>query len=75
MDRRYCPICDSSVYGYCSEKMFHDSCCCSPHNDYYPLPFQCQFADCSFLHANSCKEHSLIAGCCCIDKLNIFFKQ
>lgn len=32
------------------------------------LPYQCHFADCSFLHANSCREHKLITACCC-DKL------
>ncbi|XP_050315877.1 uncharacterized protein LOC126750343 isoform X2 [Anthonomus grandis grandis] len=64
--RRRCPICDSSVYGYCSEKLFHDSCCCSDPNDPYDrLPYQCQYADCSFLHANSCREHKLISACCC----------
>lgn len=26
---RHCPKCDSSVFGYCSDKLFHDSCCCS----------------------------------------------
>lgn len=23
-----CPLCDSSVYSYCSYKQAHDSCCC-----------------------------------------------
>lgn len=23
-----CPLCDSSVYSYCSHKMVHDACCC-----------------------------------------------
>lgn len=23
-----CPLCDSSVYSYCSHKLLHDSCCC-----------------------------------------------
>lgn len=33
--RRRCPLCDSSVYSYCSEKLFHDSCCChNPNNPY-----------------------------------------
>lgn len=33
--RRRCPLCDSSVYGYCSDKLFHDSCCChNPNNPY-----------------------------------------
>lgn len=26
---------------------------------------QCQYSDCSFLHANSCEEHQLITKCCC----------
>lgn len=26
---RQCPKCDSSVFPYCSDKLFHDSCCCS----------------------------------------------
>ncbi|XP_060533155.1 uncharacterized protein LOC132706084 [Cylas formicarius] len=64
--KRRCPICDSSVFSYCSDKLFHDSCCChDPNNPYDRLPFQCQFADCSFLHANSCHEHQLITACCC----------
>lgn len=33
--RRQCPLCDSSVYSYCSEKLFHDSCCC--HNSNNPF--------------------------------------
>lgn len=24
-----CPLCDSSVYSYCSSKAIHDACCCS----------------------------------------------
>ncbi|KAJ8925326.1 hypothetical protein NQ315_009156, partial [Exocentrus adspersus] len=65
--RRRCPLCDSSVYGYCTDKLFHDSCCChNPNNPYDRLPYQCRFADCSFLHANSCQEHKLITACCCI---------
>lgn len=24
-----CPLCDRSVYGYCSSKMIHDACCCN----------------------------------------------
>ncbi|KOB73795.1 putative cuticle protein, partial [Operophtera brumata] len=24
-----CPLCDSSVYSYCSHKEAHDACCCS----------------------------------------------
>ncbi|XP_030763436.1 uncharacterized protein LOC115887997 [Sitophilus oryzae] len=70
MLKRRCPICDSSVYGYCSEKLFHDSCCCNnPNNPYEQLPYQCQYADCSFLHANSCREHKLITACCCTNFL------
>ncbi|XP_020283894.1 uncharacterized protein LOC109854821 [Pseudomyrmex gracilis] len=59
-----CPLCDSSVYPYCGEKLFHDACCCTDSHD---LPYQCKLADCRFLHANSCKEHRLIANCCCSD--------
>lgn len=29
------------------------------------LPNECQFADCSFLHSNTCREHRLITACCC----------
>lgn len=33
--RRACPLCDSSVYSYCGDKLFHDSCCCyMPKNPY-----------------------------------------
>ncbi|KDR23927.1 uncharacterized protein LOC110831758 [Zootermopsis nevadensis] len=57
-----CPLCDSSVFSYCSDKLLHDACCClKPHE----LPYQCNYADCSFLHANSCREHRLITACCC----------
>nr|XP_023015520.1 uncharacterized protein LOC111505012 [Leptinotarsa decemlineata] len=64
--RRRCPQCDSSVYSYCSDKLFHDSCCChNPNNPYDRVPPQCRYADCSFLHANSCSEHKLITACCC----------
>ncbi|XP_046401565.1 uncharacterized protein LOC124167630 [Ischnura elegans] len=62
--RRRCPLCDASVYPYCSEKLLHDACCCLDPLD-TPLPHQCVYADCSFLHANSCKEHKLITACCC----------
>lgn len=24
-----CPLCDVSVYSYCTNKMFHDACCCN----------------------------------------------
>ncbi|XP_023726424.1 uncharacterized protein LOC111874825 [Cryptotermes secundus] len=61
--RRYdCPLCDSSVFSYCSDKLLHDACCCLRP---YELPYQCNYADCSFLHANSCREHKLITACCC----------
>lgn len=30
-----CPLCDSSVYSYCSHKEAHDSCCCSGSCKYY----------------------------------------
>lgn len=33
--RRRCPLCDSSVYSYCSDKLFHDSCCCHNTNNPY----------------------------------------
>ncbi|KAF5292772.1 hypothetical protein FQA39_LY13817 [Lamprigera yunnana] len=72
---RNCPLCDSSVFSYCSEKLFHDSCCCSPYDPYYPLPYQCQYADCGFLHANTCKEHELITACCCVGNFNVLYKQ
>ncbi|KAF2884689.1 hypothetical protein ILUMI_21486 [Ignelater luminosus] len=74
--RRRCPLCDSSVFSYCTDKLFHDSCCCNnPQNPYYPLPRQCQFADCSFLHANSCQEHKLITACCCISHFNFVHRN
>nr|CAH7761596.1 unnamed protein product [Callosobruchus chinensis] len=64
--RRQCPLCDSSVYSYCTEKLLHDSCCCrNTNNPYAVVPYQCYYADCSFLHANSCSEHKLISACCC----------
>ncbi|XP_045474988.1 uncharacterized protein LOC123680908 [Harmonia axyridis] len=67
--RRRCPECDRSVFSYCGDKLFHDSCCCSnPNNPYEQLPRQCYYADCSFLHANSCREHKLITACCCVKK-------
>ena len=28
-------------------------------------PYNCRISDCSYLHANSCYEHSLIYTCCC----------
>lgn len=27
-----CPLCDSSVYSYCSDRMIHDGCCCNAGN-------------------------------------------
>lgn len=24
-----CPLCDRSVYSYCSQKLVHDECCCN----------------------------------------------
>ncbi|XP_076666094.1 uncharacterized protein LOC143367804 [Andrena cerasifolii] len=63
---RRCPLCDSSVYPYCGEKLLHDACCCTdPYT--HALPYQCKLADCRFLHANNCREHKLIATCCCSD--------
>lgn len=29
------------------------------------IPYNCQISDCSYLHSNSCYEHSLITTCCC----------
>lgn len=30
-----CPLCDASVYSYCSQKMLHDDCCCDfPGKEY-----------------------------------------
>ncbi|XP_054727333.1 small cysteine and glycine repeat-containing protein 4 [Anastrepha obliqua] len=59
-----CPLCDASVYSYCSHKMLHDDCCCN-----YPVPQlrppQCYYIDCALLYAKSCYEHSLITNCCC----------
>ncbi|XP_011213629.2 uncharacterized protein LOC105233289 [Bactrocera dorsalis] len=59
-----CPLCDASVYSYCSQKMLHDDCCCD-----FPVvqlrPPQCFYTDCSLLYAKSCYEHSLIKNCCC----------
>ncbi|XP_018340763.1 PREDICTED: uncharacterized protein LOC108747661 isoform X2 [Trachymyrmex septentrionalis] len=67
-----CPLCDSSIYPYCGEKLFHDACCCTDH---YDLPYQCKLADCRFLHANSCREHRLIANCCCNDDYRALLKS
>ncbi|XP_014247257.1 uncharacterized protein LOC106665383 [Cimex lectularius] len=59
-----CPYCDSSVFGYCTDKLLHDACCClNPYDN--QLPLECKYADCSFLHANSCRYHHLITRCCC----------
>ncbi|CAH2046035.1 unnamed protein product, partial [Iphiclides podalirius] len=59
-----CPLCDSSVYSYCSYKQAHDACCCE-HSGY--LPFHCRNTNCNFVHANSCEEYHLISNCCCVD--------
>ncbi|KAM0728653.1 hypothetical protein ACS0PU_004908 [Formica fusca] len=67
-----CPLCDSSIYPYCGEKLLHDACCCTDSND---LPYQCKLADCRFLHANSCREHRLIANCCCSDDYRTILKS
>ncbi|XP_012528568.1 uncharacterized protein LOC105832295 [Monomorium pharaonis] len=66
-----CPLCDSSIYPYCGEKLLHDACCCTDSHD---LPHQCRLADCRFLHANSCREHRLIANCCCNDDYRTILK-
>ncbi|KAH8420404.1 hypothetical protein KR009_009904, partial [Drosophila setifemur] len=61
-----CPLCDSSVYSYCSHKMVHDACCCDfPASAPQLRPPQCSYYDCSLLYAKSCYEHSLIKNCCC----------
>uniref|UniRef100_A0A8D8QVV2 Uncharacterized protein n=1 Tax=Cacopsylla melanoneura TaxID=428564 RepID=A0A8D8QVV2_9HEMI len=67
--RLNCPLCDSSVYSYCSDKLLHDACCCLSPSDTDDLPPQCGYADCSFLHANTCREHRLITACCCNQRL------
>ncbi|XP_073950817.1 uncharacterized protein isoform X2 [Choristoneura fumiferana] len=59
-----CPLCDSSVYSYCSYKQAHDACCCENSAS---TPYSCRKADCKFLYANSCQEYNLISSCCCID--------
>nr|XP_004924097.2 uncharacterized protein LOC101741856 isoform X1 [Bombyx mori] len=59
-----CPLCDSSVYSYCSRKQAHDSCCCD--NPSFP-GYGCRKTDCKFLYANSCEEYQLISNCCCVD--------
>ncbi|KAH8267121.1 hypothetical protein KR018_008333, partial [Drosophila ironensis] len=61
-----CPLCDSSVYSYCSHKMIHDACCCDfPASAPQLRPPQCSYYDCSLLYAKSCYEHVLIKNCCC----------
>ncbi|XP_016951702.1 keratin, type II cytoskeletal 3 [Drosophila biarmipes] len=61
-----CPLCDSSVYSYCSHKMVHDACCCDFAGGAPQLrPPQCLYYDCSLLYAKSCYEHALIKNCCC----------
>ncbi|XP_012246926.1 uncharacterized protein LOC100742996 [Bombus impatiens] len=74
LQNKKCPLCDSSVYPYCGEKLLHDACCCT--NPYtHDLPYQCKLADCRFLHANSCREHRLIATCCCSDDYRFLLKS
>ncbi|XP_043522826.1 uncharacterized protein LOC122535397 [Frieseomelitta varia] len=71
---RKCPLCDTSVFPYCGEKLLHDACCCTdPYT--HDLPYQCKLADCRFLHANSCREHRLIATCCCSDDYRSLLKS
>ncbi|XP_055617383.1 uncharacterized protein LOC129762844 isoform X2 [Toxorhynchites rutilus septentrionalis] len=74
-----CPLCDSSVYSYCDNKVYHDGCCCGymngpggPGGQGFPggpngIGYGgCGYQqDCSFLYANSCYEHQLIVNCCC----------
>ncbi|KAK2580229.1 hypothetical protein KPH14_012485 [Odynerus spinipes] len=73
-DKKKCPLCDSSIYPYCSEKLLHDACCCT--NPYiHDLPYQCKLADCRFLHAKSCREFRLIANCCCSDDYRSLLKS
>ncbi|XP_051164839.1 uncharacterized protein LOC127283785 [Leptopilina boulardi] len=69
-----CPLCDTSVYSYCGERLLHDACCCTTKSSNYQLPNQCYLADCSFLHANTCREHRLIANCCCSDEYRSVLK-
>ncbi|GBP22851.1 hypothetical protein EVAR_17205_1 [Eumeta japonica] len=60
-----CPLCDSSVYSYCSHKQTHDACCCENPSH---IPFRyCSNTDCKFLYANTCNEYNLISRCCCVD--------
>ncbi|ALC49293.1 CG12540, partial [Drosophila busckii] len=60
-----CPLCDSSVYTYCSHKVIHDACCCDFTAAPQLRPPQCAYYDCSLLYAKSCYEHALIKNCCC----------
>uniref|UniRef100_A0A1A9ZLM9 CCC domain-containing protein n=1 Tax=Glossina pallidipes TaxID=7398 RepID=A0A1A9ZLM9_GLOPL len=60
-----CPLCDSSVFGYCSHKLIHDKCCCGFPVANYRKPPQCVYYDCRILYAKSCYEHNLIKNCCC----------
>ncbi|GAB0096512.1 uncharacterized protein DMENIID0001_120360 [Sergentomyia squamirostris] len=68
-----CPLCDSSVYAYCSDQLFHDACCCDRPTYTGALGLggsgifgaSCYYTNCSFLYANSCYEHDLITNCCC----------
>ncbi|XP_013170650.1 PREDICTED: uncharacterized protein LOC106120029 isoform X1 [Papilio xuthus] len=59
-----CPLCDSSVYSYCSYKQAHDACCCE-HSGF--MSFHCHSTNCNFVYANSCEEYHLITNCCCVD--------
>ncbi|XP_030382194.1 uncharacterized protein LOC115629779 [Scaptodrosophila lebanonensis] len=58
-----CPLCDASVYSYCSHKVVHDACCCDFAGS--GKPPQCLYYDCALLYAKTCYEHSLIKNCCC----------
>lgn len=33
-----CPLCDSSVYSYCSQKLAHDACCCNNGKKNFRFP-------------------------------------
>lgn len=59
-----CPLCDSSVYSYCSYKEAHDACCCERDTGF---SLSCRKVDCKYLYANSCQEYNLISSCCCVD--------
>lgn len=60
-----CPLCDASVYSYCSNKAVHDGCCCSGGRPPVGYGYPCPPSRCNFLYANSCYEHQLIVSCCC----------